>query len=529
MALPAEHMQAGALFETTDLPPDYSTAVYPYDAVAYITDNFPGLSSGIRGSGVIIGPHTILTASHVLWDSSYGAAYNISVYPAYNNGGSAITGQYVTHFFEVSDDPTISQQQSQFDYAIIDFATDLSGFGWFGILTDYAGGMVHATGYPASAGFVQTDTIGSVYQDPGYAVLDYGTLSTSPGNSGGPIWYDAGGAGNPLPYVVGIVSTGSWGVQLTGADLQQIQSWEAADSYLWSTPSTHATANDFNGDRKSDLLFQAPDGRVTTWDMSDHTYSGYTFGPGPVSSNWQMQKTGDFNGDGKADIVWRDSSGEVATWTMNDHQYSGFDFGHVDLSWQIVATGDLNNDGKSDILWRNTNGQLASWDMSGQSHTGVDLGNVDASWKVAGVGDFDKSGSSDILWRDASGELAVWYMNSNNTHTGFDFGKVDNTFQVVGVGDFSGDGNADILWRNVTTGDLISWDVGANGSHVGFDFGVVDPSFVVADVGDYNGDGISDILWRNTSTGNVVTWDMNDHIHTGFDFGAVSQAFHLLA
>jgi V8-like Glu-specific endopeptidase len=231
-----------------DEAPDYSTAVYPYDAVVYITDNFSGTSQEFRGSGVIIGPHTILTASHVLWSSVYGAASNVSAYPAYNNGGSPIAGQYIFHYFEVSDQPTISQQQSQFDYAIIDFATDLSNYGWFGISTDYNGGTVHATGYPASAGLVQTDSLGTVTKDQNYSVLDYGTLSTSPGNSGGPLWFDSGTSANPLPYVVGVVSTGSWATEITAADLTQIQAWEAADSHLWSTPALPTITSNGGGD-----------------------------------------------------------------------------------------------------------------------------------------------------------------------------------------------------------------------------------------------------------------------------------------
>src|SRR4051812_43139501 len=44
-----------------------NTSVYPWDAVCYITVNFAGVGD-FRGSGVIIGPHTILTAAHVVWD-----------------------------------------------------------------------------------------------------------------------------------------------------------------------------------------------------------------------------------------------------------------------------------------------------------------------------------------------------------------------------------------------------------------------------------------------------------------------------
>jgi hypothetical protein len=36
-----------------------------------------------------------------------------------------------------------------------------------------------------------------------------------------------------------------------------------------------------------------------------------------VPTQWLIQLTGDFNGDGKSDILWQDSSGNVAIWEMN--------------------------------------------------------------------------------------------------------------------------------------------------------------------------------------------------------------------
>jgi hypothetical protein len=100
-----------------------------------------------------------------------------------------------------------------------------------GVLTDYQGGTVHETGYPATAGGYQTDSIGTVSADPSYSVLDYGTLSTSPGNSGGPIWLAYNGSDD----VAGIVSTGGWACQLTAADWSQIESWVSQDGYSLGT------------------------------------------------------------------------------------------------------------------------------------------------------------------------------------------------------------------------------------------------------------------------------------------------------
>ena len=39
-----------------------------------------------------------------------------------------------------------------------------------------------------------------------------------------------------------------------------------------------------------------------------------SFNPGP---SWQVKGTGDFNGDGKSDILWQGSDGTPAIWMMD--------------------------------------------------------------------------------------------------------------------------------------------------------------------------------------------------------------------
>ena len=33
---------------------------------------------------------------------------------------------------------------------------------------------------------------------------------------------------------------------------------------------------------------------------------------------WHVEDTGDFNGDGKSDILWQNDNGQAAIWLMND-------------------------------------------------------------------------------------------------------------------------------------------------------------------------------------------------------------------
>jgi len=97
---------------------------------------------------------------------------------------------------------------------------------------------------------------------------------------------------------------------------------------------------DFDGDRKSDILWQyATDGTVAIWLMNGVAIaSGGS--PGVVSDpNWEIKGVGDFDGDRKSDILWQYATdGSVAIWLMNGVAIaSGGSPGVVsDLDWEIM-------------------------------------------------------------------------------------------------------------------------------------------------------------------------------------------------
>jgi len=198
-------------------PPNYSSiSTYPYNTVVLIetvNPNNPGFFS--FGSGVVIGPHPFLTASHMLWDSAHqGEANQVWLYPAYYQNGipnppgslGPINANLVWHNYIVGvpGQNLISQSDSQYDFAVID--TDYTFTSWMGVSLDYGGGAVNVTGYPATANGIQTSASGVVSKDPNYSLLDYPNNFVSPGNSGGPLWNYFNGSFD----VVG-VSTGLWG------------------------------------------------------------------------------------------------------------------------------------------------------------------------------------------------------------------------------------------------------------------------------------------------------------------------------
>jgi len=208
----------------------YSASSYPYDTVVRITDTIGGQSW--QGSGVLISPDEVLTASHVVYIQGVGSANDIVVTPGYNNGSSpygSSTGTYI-HYYEINDtNRSITNQQSQYDYAVIHLSTPFKNAGYMGIQSNFAGGQVSITGYPGSANGSQVNSTQSVIRDPNYTLLDGTALGE--GSSGGPVWIQASAG----PYVVGVVSSESntnstgYNTLITTAAFNQIQAWIAQD------------------------------------------------------------------------------------------------------------------------------------------------------------------------------------------------------------------------------------------------------------------------------------------------------------
>ena len=149
----------------------------------------------------------------------------------------------------------------------------------------------------------------------------------------------------------------------------------------WS--SYYAFAGDFNGDGKTDLVFNSTcqknnpiDSTCTAGDANyvytalsnghggftmsgQQIYGGSGWGDYPVSADL----VGDVNGDGRSDLVWS-SSYQAAGPTHNNLVRVGF--ANPDGSFQLSATqdfsntwtgclslADLNRDGKADLVWNN--------------------------------------------------------------------------------------------------------------------------------------------------------------------------------
>ena len=224
-----------------------STTVYPYNAVVYVTVNYPDFSG--QASGVLISPDEVLTASHVVYSQDEGTASSITVSPGYNNGSTpygSVSG--VSFHYNPIDDSgdTISGYYSQYDYAVIHLSHPFTGLGTMSYGPGFGGGVVNVTGYPAADNGTQVTTTEYATLDPDYTLID-GT-DTGEGSSGGPAWVMGS---NGQAEAVGLVSTGDgtygWDNLITPSEANQIANWVAQDdnpSAAASAPGAGLTAFD---------------------------------------------------------------------------------------------------------------------------------------------------------------------------------------------------------------------------------------------------------------------------------------------
>jgi serralysin len=378
-----------------------------------------------------------------------------------------------------------------------------------------------------------------------------------------------------------ITDLGGGTVRVTGPDgsdtISNVERLVFSDTTVTLTPSppppTGVTVSssawiptglgDFDGDGRSDFLWQTDGAKLAIWKMdgfqinaADYTRLGSSE-VGLPGADWHIAGTADFDGDHKADILWRTDGGLAAIWEMDGTHIKAADYTRLGSSavgapgadWQQLGAADFGGDGKADILWHTDGGALAIWEMDGTQIKSADyirlgstaVGVPAPDWKIVGVGDFDGDGHNDLLWETGGGTLAVWTMNGTHIKSadylrigGSTVGIPGADWHVADVGDFDGDHKADILWRvgaptpaNGSVpggGQLAIWEM--NGNQIKTADYVRSGSTATGAPGndwhllgsaDHNGDGMNDILWR-TDAGQLAIWDMNGTHITAADY-----------
>ena len=184
---------------------------------------------------------------------------------------------------------------------------------------------------------------------------------------------------------------------------------------------------DFNGDGRADVLFQNTDGTVTDWlGRQDGTFTGNA---GKFSVNigtaWHAVGTGDFNGDGRSDVLFQNDDGTITDWLGRaDGTFTGNAANlsvYLGSEWHVVATGDFNGDSATDVLLRSDSGAVNEWlgQSNGSFSTNVLVSNnVPAAWHVAGVGDFNGDAVDDVFWQNSDGSITDWLGRPDGTFAG---------------------------------------------------------------------------------------------------------------
>jgi V8-like Glu-specific endopeptidase len=541
------------------IPVTYASRVdYPYNCVVLIETSNPA-GQAYFGSGVIIGPHTILTASHLLWDSTYQSEANqVWLYPGYNQYGvpyppgslGPLSANLAWHNNIVGNvgENKIKPQSSQDDFAVID--TDYTFPTWINVLLDYGGGSVHVTGYPATANGIQTDNVGNVTKDPNYSLLDYPIGFVSPGNSGGPLWNYFGAT----PYVVGIVSTAGWATQLTAADWNTIVAWENADSYLWTSPPPPPPpppppivnpvipvtgSGDFNSNGNPDFVWRSNSGVMSMWEYDATAQQVTTTSLGPIG--WTTLASGHFsdaNGTSSSSsqmLMDYGPTGLMTLWWVNGSgALTGADLGRQWVNVSYLTAGQFTNLGGAGIsnflVSNNVDHHLYDWWITPQGQlNGIDLGPYWSNVAVVAAGQFTANGGTNLLVSNTvDHHLYDWWI-TGNTLQGMDLGPYWANVSIVATGQFTTNGGTNFLVSNNIDHHLYNWWISGN-TLQGMDLGQYWAGVQLVTVGRFdNNTTNTEILVQNTVDHHLYEWWIIPQGQlTGSDLGAYWNNIQLI-
>ena len=536
-------------------------------SIVFVQINFPS-GAAFGGTGVMVGPNDVLTASHALYmPDQGGAASSVIVTPA--NWGQAPYGQYTStsfHYYTDFDPGTTHMLMpggndglatltgSEHDIGLIDLSTPVGNqTGWMQLDPNFTGGNVNVTGFPAAYGWNMVNDNTSASQGS-ESIINYSGIQLNPGNSGGPVWYQGNdGQG----HVAGVVSTPGWGASVKGvySDLvnwingndnliagsqgsqgssgsttqtpapapTQDTSTTPADTSSAQPPATDTSTTTTTTDTSSHTTTDTSASTKTTDTSTSTTTSQPAADPQHTLTADLAQHLLDYNGDGNADILLRNvNSGELQIHNLSGTSVIGTTGTNIGAGqdWSVAGSGDFNGDGRGDILWHNDNGSVAIWTMNGGS--ALNSGMVSASstsQHIAGVGDFNGDHLDDVLWRGDDGTVSTWQMNDHSIVGGGTVGQMSSDWNVAGVGDFNGDSKADVLWRN-NNGTVAMWLMDGTSHSGGAAMANAPQDWHVTGIGDFNGDQHSDIVWQQDS-GAVSIWLM-DGEHAIGGWGSIS-------
>ena len=107
------------------------------------------------------------------------------------------------------------------------------------------------------------------------------------------------------------------------------------------------------------------------------------------TTDWKVVAMGDFNGDRRCDLVWQYPTGKVVVWLMAGVQQVGSATLYADATaWKVVSAGDMNDDGNCDLIWQSATGQVVVWFFDRATKIGAEvLLSTPTEWVVTATAD----------------------------------------------------------------------------------------------------------------------------------------------
>jgi hypothetical protein len=272
----------------------------------------------------------------------------------------------------------------------------------------------------------------------------------------------------------------------------------ATELYRSTLPRTRV---DFNGDLKSDIVFENGIGTRWLYNMNGASVQTATAFPG-AAPGWVLVGMGDFDGNGTTDLLWQNSADTTQYWIylMNGSTVIGGGGLNAASGFRPTYIADFNADLKADIVWENSTGGRWIYFMNGASVASfAAVPTAAPGWQIAGVGDFNGDHRADLLWVNTAAPTQYWiYLLDGASVIGNGGVNVAPGYQPTWIGNMNRDGKADIIWENGTNS---RWVYTMNGAAVagGFALPQAAAGWEIVGVGDFDNAQGLDLVWQNTA------------------------------
>ncbi len=211
---PDAGVRAASVLGSDERIPITDTSVYPFSAVVMLEleDEFGEVFGNCTGT--LIGPDSLLTAGHCLWDANAGTwgAEHIRVVPGKDSSFEPFGSQYASDWWV--PDAYAETGDPDWDWGVMKLPNDFLTLdtGWLSVAVADSETLESPELFPAIVGYPGDQPFGTMWghvQDSFTFVEDfrlYYEIDTAPGQSGSAIW--SLGEGPLLGVIVGIHTQG---------------------------------------------------------------------------------------------------------------------------------------------------------------------------------------------------------------------------------------------------------------------------------------------------------------------------------